>query len=114
MASNLQSGSIDLQSRNVHRSIVDIFDQADKAGNPRQDTPATQASNQGADQLHGTGTAATSNTVAGDHPNVAPNDSTPACKDSCLAGLPPVQCFRLLELEAEKHLVAERLKLAKM
>ena len=114
MASNSQSSSIDSQSRNVHRSIVDIFDQADEAGDPCQDTPATQASNKGADQLHGTGTASTLNTVAGDHPNVASNDSTPASKDSRLAGLTPVQRFRLLEREAEKHLVAKRLKLAKM
>ena len=90
MASNSGSGSIDLRSRNIYRSIVDVSDQANEAGDSRKDTPATQASNQGADQLHGTGTAATSNTVAGDYPNVAPNDSTPAGKDPRLAGLTPV------------------------
>ena len=110
MASTSRPVSIDLRSRNVPPagpSHVSPLAGEDKP------TPASQLNEQGVTP----GTDATSSNTAGansDPENVAPADPTPASEDPRYAGLTPVQRFRLMELEAEKQVATERLKLAQL
>ncbi|KAF6223884.1 hypothetical protein HO173_013086 [Letharia columbiana] len=111
MASNSRAGSIDLRSRNV--PLRPTGDVSNPAGDSRQNTPATQPSDHDANpDIRGN----SDNTVGGnnDRRSVAPDHPPPAGEDPRFAGLTQVQRYRLLELDAEKQLVVEKLKLTEM
>ena len=75
--------------------------------NPGEITPASQPNDQGATQHAGANPGKNGETVA-------PVDPTPAGEDPRFAGLTRVHRFRLMELEAERQVLVEQLKLAQM
>ena len=117
MASGSQANSINLRSRNVppqgsgHVSPL-AGENGSQAGDLRDPTPTSQLE-QGATLTAG---ASSSNTAGAnsDRGNLASNEPTPASEDPRLAGLTPIQRFRLMELEAEKQVATEQLKLAQL
>ena len=114
MASSSRAAPLDLRSRNVPPPVItDVTDQAgDDESNPPH-TPNSQP--EGQEGTQGTG-ANSSHTVGGndDQGNNAPRDPTPQVADPRLEGMTAIQRFRLMELEAERLLNVEKLKLAQM